>query len=138
MPDRGAEASDSDFEAAAEAASSELASGASEQSSPGNPSLAQQEAGKLSAGIDLAADGKNREHYRYQSFRDHANAAALLVFWAVVLALLWGVAVYAAHLLMPTVVNFLNEKQLSRLESLLGTALLSSALTGYVNKRMSD
>lgn len=99
---------------------------------------ARAEAQKLDQGTNLEAEGKVREHNRYQSFRDHANAAALLVFWAVVLALLWGVAVYAAHLLMPTVVNFLSEKQLSRLESLLGTALLSSALTGYVNKRMSD
>ncbi|WP_152547290.1 hypothetical protein [Delftia sp. RIT313] len=96
------------------------------------------EARMFNTGDDLEKDGKTREHNRYQSFRDHANVAAIMVFWTVVLMLLWGVVVYAAHMLMPNLVNFLSEKQLSRLESLLGTALLSSALTGYVNKRMTD
>jgi hypothetical protein len=41
------------------------------------------------------------------------------------------------HFLLPEAWLWLNEKQLDKVQTFLLTALFSSALTGYVNKRMT-
>lgn len=99
--------------------------------------LAKAEAMKLGQGDDLERDGREKEHGRHQTFRDHINLAAMLVFWFIVVTLAWGIAAYAWHLLMPEPLHYLDRKQLDRVETILVAALFSSALSGYVNKRMS-
>lgn len=95
------------------------------------------EAVKLGGGEDLKADGAAKEHGRHQVFRDHVNKAALCVFWTLIACVIFGVVVFAWHLLLPSSCHFLAEKQLDKLQTLLGAALLSSALTQYTNKRMN-
>lgn len=96
---------------------------------------AQKEAISLNDGLDL--EGKKREHDRHQKFRDHANAAVLAVLWLIVGTLLLGIITFSFHALSPLNWHFLNVTQLADLKGMLGTAILSSALTGYANKRMT-
>jgi hypothetical protein len=97
---------------------------------------ANEEAGKIGSGEDLKADGEVKEHGRHQKFRDHVNIAALIIFWAIVVCVIFGLATFAWHFLTPESVHYLSERQLEKLQTLLGAALLSSALTQYTNKRM--
>lgn len=101
-----------------------------------NDERAKREAHAFANKIDLEADGKRREHSRHQSFREHINRAAIILFWGLVLFILWGMAAVAWHSLMPENWHYLIEKQLESVKTFLTTALFSSALTGYVNKRM--
>lgn len=96
---------------------------------------AQKEAISLHDGLDL--EGKRREHDRHQKFRDHANVAVLAVLWLIVGTLLLGIVIYAFHSLTPICWHFLSVTQLADLKGMLGTAILSSALTGYANRRMT-
>lgn len=96
---------------------------------------AQEEAISIAEGLDL--EGKRKEHKRHQTFRDHANTAVLVVLWIIVLMLLLGILIFAFHALSPLAWHFLNGAQLAELKSMLATAILSSALTGYANRRMS-
>jgi len=98
---------------------------------------AQTEATKMSGGKDLKADGDAKEHDRHQAFRDHVNRAALAVFWTLICCVILGVLLFSWHLLLPESCHFLSEKQLEKLQTLLGAALLSSALTQYTNKRIT-
>lgn len=121
----------------ADALLDELASSAVvDQQSPGaSDSMAQKEAISLGDGLDL--EGKRREHDRHQKFRDHANIAVLVVLWLIVLMLLIGIVIFSFHAFTPTCWHFLNPVQLADLKGMLGTAILSSALTGYANRRMA-
>ncbi len=103
----------------------------------GDDQLASREASSLAAGVDLETDGKHREHKRHQKFRDHINRATLWIFWIIVLGIIAGVVTYAWHLLTPDQCHYLSEKQLDKLQTLLASAVLSSSLTAYVNKRMN-
>lgn len=96
---------------------------------------AQKEAISLNDGLDL--EGKKREHDRHQKFRDHANTAVLAVLWLIVVTLLLGIIIFSFHVLSPSNWHFLNATQLADLKGMLGTAILSSALTGYANRRMT-
>ena len=96
---------------------------------------AQREAISLNDGLDL--EGKRREHNRHQRFRDNANSAVLAVLWLIVGVLLLGIIILSFHALTPISWHFSNDTQLSELRGMLGTAILSSALTGYANRRMS-
>lgn len=124
---------------AANAAASLDALGSSEIDSSDLPlqsdHKAQREAISLNDGLDLK--GKTREHNRHQAFRDHVNLATLVLLWLIVVALFAGIGVFAFHTLTPMCWHFLDEEQLSNLKSILGTAILSSALTGYAKNRMS-
>lgn len=120
----------------------DLGSDASEEASVFSPeptprdSRAEAEAAALAEGEDLRKDGARREHKRHQSFREHINRAALVVFWAVIVCLLWALAAYTWHMLMPSDWHYLSAEQLESLKTVLGAALFSSALSGYVGKRM--
>lgn len=98
---------------------------------------AETEAVKIGAGDNLEEDGKKREHGRNQKFRDNVNQAVLIIFWFIVTAICLGIFVFAWHLLTPPSVHFLDDKAIDKLQGLLGTAVLSSALTGYAKGRMS-
>ena len=104
---------------------------------PSEDQIANREASSLAAGLDLEQDGQEREHARHQKFRDNINKATLWIFWMIAISLLLGVATYAWHLMTPETWHYLTEKQLDKLQTLLGSAVLSSALTGYVNRRMA-
>lgn len=95
------------------------------------------EANALANGKELDADGAKKEHHRHQSFRDHVNKAALVLFWVIVGSLIAGIATYTWHALAPTSLHYLNAEQLKDLKTVLVAALFSSALSGYVNKRMA-
>ena len=107
------------------------------ETNPSGPvdAIARKEAISLEGGLDL--EGKQRDHKRHQTFRDHANVAVLMVLWLIVAMLLLGIAIFAFHALSPSCWHFLSETQLTELKGMLGTAILSSALTGYANRRMS-
>lgn len=60
-----------------------------------------------------------------------------MVLWLIVGVLLLGITIFAFHALSPACWHFLSATQLSDLKAMLGTAILSSALTGYANRRMS-
>ncbi|AJY65521.1 Uncharacterised protein [Burkholderia pseudomallei] len=106
-------------------------------SQPSADAIATKEATSLAAGIDLEKDGARQEHKRHQTFRNHINVATIGLFWVICLGLLIGIATYAWHMVTPDALHYLTEKQLDKLQTVLGSAVLSSALTGYVNKRMS-
>lgn len=95
------------------------------------------EAALLAAGKDLQHDGARRDHNRQQAFRDHVNAAVIVLFWAVAVCVGAGVVVYAWHLLTPAGWHFATEAALSKLETILVAAILSSALTNYANRQMA-
>ncbi|CAM2331460.1 Transmembrane protein [Ralstonia mannitolilytica] len=99
--------------------------------------IATQEATSLAAGVDLEKDGKAQEHRRHQTFRNHINRATIWIFWVIALSLLIGIIIFSYHLLTPDSWHFLAEKQIEKLQTLLPSAVLSSALTGYVNRRMA-
>lgn len=98
--------------------------------------IATKEASALAAGVDLEEDGAQQEHRRHQTFRNHINKATIGLFWVIALSLLVGIVAYSWHMVSPEAWHFLTDKQLDKLQTVLGSAVLSSALTGYVNKRM--
>lgn len=98
---------------------------------------AQEEALRLDGGTDLKRDGERREHRRHQAFRDHVNIATLILFWAIIFCVMVGVAAFAFHLVFPKHWHYLDRDQLDQLKSMLGAAVLSSALTGYASRRMN-
>ena len=99
--------------------------------------LAREEALKFGAGEDLKTDGEKREHARHQAFREHVNRATILIFWIIVESIVRGIVAFTWHMVTPTNWHYLDEDQLDQLKAMLGAAVLSSALTGYVNRRMS-
>jgi len=98
---------------------------------------AEQEANAFANDEDIEKDGRKREHGRDQKFRTHLNHAVLVIFWVFTVCTAAAVAVTAMHFLFPESWLWLNEKQLDKVQTFLLTALFSSALTGYVNKRMT-
>lgn len=99
--------------------------------------LAESEALGFAALDNLDEDGKVQEHGRHQKFRDHANIAAIVLLWVVMGSTLLGIAVFVLHMILPPNWQWLSPAGLEKLQTLLGAALLSSAMTGYVNKRMN-
>ncbi len=99
--------------------------------------LAKSEAMAIDQGT-LASDAKKQEHGRHQKFRDHINQATLAVFWTVVISLLFSIVVFTFHLITPATWHFLDEAQMSTLKTILGGAILSSAMSGYVSNRMKE
>ncbi len=99
--------------------------------------LAEEEAMKLNSGEDLEQQGKKKEHERHQQFRDNLNLATLIIFWVIVICVVWGIVTYTFHILTPDNWHYLGDDQLDQLRSILATAILSSALTGYANKQMA-
>lgn len=107
------------------------------QPSEGSDEIAKTEAQRLASGSALKDEGERREHSRHQAFRDHVNRATLFLFWLLVVAVAIGIACFAFHLVFPESWHYLSEKQLDKLQSMLGAAVLSSALTGYASRRMA-
>jgi hypothetical protein len=99
--------------------------------------LATAEAYTLGAGDDLERNGKLQEHQRHQTFRNHVNRATLILFWLIVVCVGLGVFVYSWHLVTPLAWHWLDGAAREKLQTLLAAALLSSALTGYVNRRLA-
>jgi hypothetical protein len=104
--------------------------------SNGSDAIANEEALKLATGGDLDKAAEVREHGRHQTFRDHVNRATLILFWLIIICVAIGVLSFVLHLVTPACWHYLKEKQLDDLKSMLGAAVLSSALTGYANQRM--
>lgn len=98
--------------------------------------LSVREAAAFSGGVDLEASGKVREHHRHQKFRDHVNRATLLVLWLIVACVVVGILVFVWHLVLPPQWRWLADSDRDQLQTLLGAALLSSALTNYARQRM--
>jgi hypothetical protein len=98
---------------------------------------ANKEAVKLAGGSDLEGDGKRQEHRRHQTFRNHANWAILSLFWLVIISIAVGVVTFTWHLITPLSYHYLDAAALEKLQTILATALLSSALTGYAKQRLS-
>lgn len=103
----------------------------------GVDSKASTEAALFAEGEDLEREGARRDHNRQQAFRDHVNVAVIALFWAVAACVGAGVLVYAWHLLTPVCWHFATEAALSKLETILVAAVLSSALTNYANRQMA-
>lgn len=101
----------------------------------GNDALASKEAIAISTG-SLKADADKQEHNRHQTFRNHINRATLIVFWSVVSCLVVSLFIFTFHMITPESWHFLSEGQLATLKTLLGGAILSSAMSGYVTNRM--
>lgn len=98
--------------------------------------LGAQEAAAFAANKNLEADGKHRDHARFQKFRDHVNLASLILFWTVCASVFGGILTFTWHMLTPESWYYLTPDQLEKLKTILGAAVLSSALTGYANKHM--
>jgi hypothetical protein len=103
----------------------------------GEDAKADTEAVKIAKGDDLESDGKKREHRRHQHFRDSANKAVLGIVWLVVICICFGVITFTWHLLTPQCLHYLDDKALGKLQTILGTALISSVFAGYANRRMT-
>lgn len=102
-----------------------------------NDALARREAIAIETG-SLEADAKQKEHGRHQKFRDHINIATLVVFWTVMSCLVVSIIIFTFHMISPDSWHFLSEAQIGTLKTLLGGAILSSAMSGYVNNRMKE
>lgn len=98
--------------------------------------LGAQEAAALAANKNLEEDGKHRDHAPFQKFRDHVNLASLILFWTVCASVFGGILTFTWHMLVPESWHYLSPDQLEKLKTILGAAVLSSALTGYANKHM--
>lgn len=85
---------------------------------------------------DINQESREREHTRHQTFRDNVNRAMIGIFWIASVMLGCGLMIYAWHLLTPLLWHFLDATQQARLETVLAPAVLSSALTGYVSRRI--
>ena len=109
----------------------------SEISAPTQDQLAKNEAAAMASNEDLEADGKKKEHGRHQKFQDHANKVAMGLLWTVAFFTLLGICVYVFHLLAPERWKWLSPDALGDVRALLTGVLFSSAMTGYVNKRMT-
>ncbi len=107
------------------------------QASKQADALAEEEAAKLGAGLDLEHDSRRQEHVRHQKFRNQVNLATLILFWVIIVCVGLGVLVFAWHLVTPASWHWLSDAARDKLQTLLAAALLSSALTGYVNRRLS-
>jgi len=99
--------------------------------------LAKQEAIAIGSGT-LKADAQKQEHGRHQKFRDNINAATLIVFWTVVTCLVISIFIFTFHMISPEAWHFLSEEQVGTLKTLLGGAILSSAMSGYVTNGMKE
>lgn len=100
-------------------------------------SLATSEAVAMAGNKDLENDGKKNEHDRHQRFQNHANWVALGLLWCVAAFTLIGMTIYIFHLLAPEAWRWLDTDALDKIRTLLTGVLFSSAISGYVNKRMS-
>ncbi|TDL96980.1 hypothetical protein EBP26_00795 [Stutzerimonas stutzeri ATCC 17588 = LMG 11199] len=100
-------------------------------------SLAKREAVAIAGNEDLDTDGKQKEHGRHQRFQEHANNVALGLLWTVAGFTLIGMAVFVWHIVMPESWCWLTETALDSIRTLLTGVLFSSAMSGYVNKRMT-
>lgn len=100
-------------------------------------SLAASEAAAMAGNKNLESDGKTKEHGRHQLFQDHANLVALGLLWTVAIFTLIGMAIYVFHLVAPESAKWITSDGLDKIRTLLTGVLFSSAMTGYVNKRMS-
>lgn len=98
--------------------------------------LGAKEAAAFAANKNLEEDGKHRDHARFQKFRDHVNLASLILFWTVCASVFGGILTFTWHMLAPESWYYLSPDQLEKLKTILGAAVLSSALTGYANKHM--
>lgn len=98
--------------------------------------LGAQEAAAFAANKNLEEDGKHRDHARFQKFRDHVNLASLILFWTICASVFGGILTFTWHMLAPESCHYLIPDQLEKLKTILGAAVLSSALTGYANKHM--
>lgn len=106
-------------------------------SEPAQDNLAKNEAAAIASNEDMEADGKKKEHGRHQRFQDHANSVAMGLLWTVAVFTLIGISVYVFHLLAPECWRWLTPDALGDIRTLLTGVLFSSAMTGYVNKRMT-
>lgn len=95
------------------------------------------EAVAFGAGSDLQKEKAIKEDVRFQAFRNHLNTGLIGILWIVIVLLGIGILAFAWHILTPTCWHFLEDKALSKLETILATALLSSALSAYASKQMS-
>lgn len=100
--------------------------------------LAKIEAAALGSNEDLDSDGKKKEHGRHQRFQEHANNVVVGLLWTVAFFTLIGMSVYVWHLVMPQSVRWLSDTSLDSIRTLLTGVLFSSAMSGYVNKRMTS
>lgn len=99
--------------------------------------LADREANALASGKSLEEDGEVQEHGRHQTFRNHANIAAIILLWTIFGLTLVGVLVFTLHLVLPSYCHWMSSAALEKVQTLIAAALLSSAMTGYVNRRMA-
>lgn len=86
---------------------------------------------------DLDSDGKEKEHGRHQRFQESANLVALVLLWVVAALTFAGMMIYVYHLAAPPCWRWLDDTSLDKIRTLLTGVLFSSAMSGYVNKRMS-
>jgi hypothetical protein len=100
--------------------------------------LAKDEAAALGSNEDLDSDGKKKEHGRHQRFQEHANQVVVGLLWTVAVFTLIGMSVYVWHLIMPEPARWLTDNSLDSIRTLLTGVLFSSAMSGYVNKRMTS
>ena len=100
--------------------------------------LARSEAAALESNENLDSDGKKKEHGRHQRFQEHANNVVVGLLWTVAVFTLIGMSVYVWHLIMPERARWLSDGSLDSIRTLLTGVLFSSAMSGYVNKRMTS
>lgn len=105
-------------------------------SNPASDTRANEEAVAFATERDIEKEGKEHEHDRHQAFRDHINYATIFIFWVIAACIIIGIVTFAFHMVTPESFHWLNQAQLDKLQTMLGAAVLSSALTGYVKKRM--
>jgi hypothetical protein len=99
-------------------------------------SLAKTEAVAIGNGEDIEALALRREYDRHQNFQDWLNRGVTVIMVTILVCLFLAVISFAWHILTPASLHYLSESQLDTIKTILGTAVFSSALTGYVNKRM--
>jgi len=76
----------------------------------------------------------NKDYERTEATKTHFHRGGLVVFWSVLVGMLAVAAVWLLHLLTPEKMHFLSEAQQGELQSIIITAVSSSAATSAYRK----
>ena len=96
-------------------------------------SLAEDEASAF-AEDELEKRAKRGAHERRERFRDHIAKAAGFVFWVFVLMGVAAIGIWFWHLLAPETWHFLTSTQISKIEIVVFSAVLASAIPALARK----
>lgn len=77
---------------------------------------------------------RKNEHGRKERIRKHISDAVVVLFWVAVISVAIMGVTLVYHMVMPIKAHYLSEDQLSRIQGMLFSGVVASALPAYVKK----